>query len=239
MAGDAGTRLRARLPRRGHRASARVPRIQSAAESATDRGRRDLRDRLWCSIDNEESRDLDQLTVAEQRARRHRRSSLRSPTSTRWSRAILPSIDTRRRTPRRSTRPLKCSRCCPSDSPRTSPRLPRRRPCSRGRRHDGRRRRRRQSRRTCFSAIVRNRAKLAYPSVGAWLDGDAPAPTGIETTPGLADNLRLQDAAAPRAEAVASQARSADPRHRGRQAGLRRRRGSRHRGAATARARRS
>src|SRR5688572_29290906 len=42
---------------------AEVNRLQgSIVESANIR---DMRDLLWCSIDNDESRDLDQLTVAE------------------------------------------------------------------------------------------------------------------------------------------------------------------------------
>src|SRR5208282_3768600 len=36
-----------------------------ALAAAPGPGIRDLRDRLWCSIDNDDSRDLDQLSVAE------------------------------------------------------------------------------------------------------------------------------------------------------------------------------
>src|SRR5262249_35264194 len=47
-----------------------------------------------------------------------------------------------------------------------------------------------------YRASVRNRAKLAYRSVAAWLDGSGPEPPRIGAVPGLADNLRVQDAVA-------------------------------------------
>src|SRR6266481_982192 len=44
-----------------------------------------------------------------------------------------------------------------------------------------------------YRAVVVNRAKLAYNSVAAWLEGTAPAPAPITKVSGLDDNLRLQD----------------------------------------------
>jgi exoribonuclease-2 len=46
-----------------------------------------------------------------------------------------------------------------------------------------------------YRARVRNHAKLAYDSVAVWLDGGA-MPPGIAEVKGLAENLRLQDRAA-------------------------------------------
>ena len=47
-----------------------------------------------------------------------------------------------------------------------------------------------------YRAAVLNRAKLAYDSVSAWLDGAKPPPPQIDSVPGLADQLRLHDALA-------------------------------------------
>jgi VacB/RNase II family 3'-5' exoribonuclease len=52
-----------------------------------------------------------------------------------------------------------------------------------------------------YRAVVRNRAKLAYSSVGAWLEGTGGLPAGVAATPGLAEGLRLQDQAAQRLKA--------------------------------------
>ncbi|WP_420237813.1 RNB domain-containing ribonuclease [Telmatobacter bradus] len=49
-----------------------------------------------------------------------------------------------------------------------------------------------------YRAMVRNHAQLAYPSVGAWLEGHAAAPHKIEESAALAAQVRLQDTAARR-----------------------------------------
>ncbi|SPE29054.1 Rnb family protein [Candidatus Sulfotelmatomonas gaucii] len=51
-----------------------------------------------------------------------------------------------------------------------------------------------------YRAIVRNRAQLAYPSVGAWLEGHADPPAKVAASTDLAAQLKLQDAAAQRME---------------------------------------
>ncbi len=52
-----------------------------------------------------------------------------------------------------------------------------------------------------YPATVNNHAKLAYSSVGAWLEGTGPVPDAVMAVPGLADNLRLQDRVAQKLKA--------------------------------------
>ncbi len=47
-----------------------------------------------------------------------------------------------------------------------------------------------------YRAIVHNHAQLAYNAVGAWLEGRAEAPAKVAASAPLAEQLRLQDAAA-------------------------------------------
>src|ERR1039457_2754638 len=49
-----------------------------------------------------------------------------------------------------------------------------------------------------YAALVRNRAQLAYNAVGAWLEGTGPAPTKVAASADLAAQLKLQDSAAQR-----------------------------------------
>ena len=52
-----------------------------------------------------------------------------------------------------------------------------------------------------YRAIVRNKAKLAYNSVAAWLEGEGPLPEAAAAIEGLAENLLLQDKAAQKMKA--------------------------------------
>jgi exoribonuclease-2 len=47
-----------------------------------------------------------------------------------------------------------------------------------------------------YQAMVLNRAKLAYRSVAAWLDGTASPPPAVASVPGMDAQIRLQDAVA-------------------------------------------
>ena len=49
-----------------------------------------------------------------------------------------------------------------------------------------------------YRALVRNRAQLAYPSVGAWLEGKGDPPPKVAANADLAAQLKLQDEAARR-----------------------------------------
>ena len=44
-----------------------------------------------------------------------------------------------------------------------------------------------------YRAAVRNHAKLTYPAVAAWLEGDGPAPSALARMPDLEHQLRTQD----------------------------------------------
>jgi VacB/RNase II family 3'-5' exoribonuclease len=53
-----------------------------------------------------------------------------------------------------------------------------------------------------YHAQVRNQAKLAYDSVAAWLEGKGPMPAAVAAVPGLSENLHLQDRAAQKFKAL-------------------------------------
>ncbi len=53
-----------------------------------------------------------------------------------------------------------------------------------------------------YRALVRNHAKLAYNSVGAWLEEKGPMPESVAAIPGIAENLRIQDRVAQQMKAL-------------------------------------
>ena len=159
-------------------------------------GVRDLRSLLWSSIDNDESRDLDQIEVAEKLPRDlvrvrvgiaevdalvHRGSAIddyaAKNTCTVYTGArIFPMLPESLSTDHTSLGEAvdRLAIVVEMDiDPAGS-----------------------VTRADVYRAAVRNHAKLAYDGVGAWLEGTGPAPAKVAANATLAEQLRLQDTAA-------------------------------------------
>ncbi|HEY3359700.1 MAG TPA: RNB domain-containing ribonuclease [Polyangia bacterium] len=177
----------------------------TGAAVATDPPIRDRRDLLWCSIDNDDSRDLDQLSVAAPLAgggatilvavadvdaivgpggaiNGHAQTNT---TSVYTAAAVFPMLPEKLSTDLTSLgeeqeRLALVIEMVVGD--------------------DGA-----VGESAVYRATVRNRAKLAYNSVAAWLDGPGGPPPRLAEVPGLAAQLRLQDRVAQRMRSLRHQ----------------------------------
>jgi len=154
---------------------------------------RDLTHLLWCSLDNDDSLDLDQLTVSEVLAHGAVRlwvaiadvdalvkkgtpideHALINTTSVYTSARIFPMLPERLSTDLTSLNfnedrlALVTEMVFNADGSLAGS--------------------------TVYRARVRNKAKLAYDAVSAWIDGDAALPAAAAAVPGMEAQLRTQD----------------------------------------------
>ena len=161
----------------------------------------DLRALPWCSLDNDDSLDLDQLTVGETlpeglvRIRvavadvdalvakgtpidEHARMNT---TSVYTSAKVFPMLPERLCTDLSSLNPGQDRLAVVTEmdiAPDAS-----------------------IARSSVFRARVHNHAKLAYDAVSAWIDGEGPLPDAAQAAPGMEAQLRLQDEVAQRLRA--------------------------------------
>jgi exoribonuclease-2 len=170
--------------------------LASLSAPASDNGVRDLRDLLWCSIDNDDSRDLDQLSVAEDLGGGRVRvlvavadvdalvkrgtpiddHARKNTTSVYTAAKIFPMLPEKLSTNLTSLNENE-DRIATIIDMISEP--------------DGS-----VSSGDIYRARVRNKAKLAYNSVGMWLEGKGAPPDKVSAVKGLAENLKLQDHAA-------------------------------------------
>ncbi len=172
-------------------------RIRGAAQESGD-GLRDLRGLLWCSIDNDDSRDLDQLSVSEKLSG----GAVKILVAVADVDAVVhegSAIDEHAR--QNTTSVYTAAEIFPMLPERLSTDL-----TSLGEGEDrlanvvevvvlgdgsvgGS---------DVYRAKVRNQAKLAYNGVGAWLERQGPMPEKVAQISGLDNQLRTQDEAAQR-----------------------------------------
>ena len=154
---------------------------------------RDLRNLSWCSIDNDDSRDLDQLTVAET-----------LPSGAVKILVAIADVDAVVRKQSALDEHARENTTSVYTVAQTFPMLPEKLSTDLTSLNfeadrvavvvemvfaaDGS-----LERSDLYRATVRNRAKLAYNSVACWLEGKGPMPKAIGAVGGLDENLRLQD----------------------------------------------
>jgi len=159
-------------------------------------GVRDLRDLLWSSIDNDTSRDLDQIEVAE-----------RQPDGSTRVLVGVADVDTLVLKGTPIDQHAASETTTVYTGVRNFPMLPE--DLSTGAtsllenedrmavvvefivKADGT-----LGATAVYHAVVRNKAQLQYNSVGAWLEGTSPAPPKVAGASALQDQLRIQDDAA-------------------------------------------
>jgi len=173
-----------------------LDRIQAPAKPDSVANARDLRHMLWASIDNDDSEDLDQLTVAEslpqgkirimvaiadvdslvKKNSAIDRDAQANTTSIYTAARIFPMLPLKLSTDYTSLN-LNQDRLAVVVDMTLDPE---------GRLLDS----------DVYRAAVRNHAKLAYNSLAAWLEGETEIPAAVAAVEGLAENILLQDKAA-------------------------------------------
>lgn len=174
-----------------------VASLKLRAKPTADAAIRDLRDRLWSSIDNDTSRDLDQIEVAERASDgilvsigiadvdadvpvnspidRHAASQTTTVYTPARTFPMLPealSTDLTSLSPDHDRLAVVIEMLVAGDGSISSSNV--------------------------YRALVRNRFQLTYNGVGPWLEGSAAAPPSIAPSADLESQLKLQDEAASR-----------------------------------------
>jgi ribonuclease R len=154
---------------------------------------RDLRSLLWASIDNDDSRDLDQLTAAEV-----------TPSGLTKILIAIADVDAKVKSGSALDHHAKTNTTSVYTDAEIFPMLPERLSTDLTSLNEGRERlamvvemlvdgEGEMTAPQLYRAVVVNRAKLAYNSVSAWLEGKSPPPGALAAVPGLDASLRLQD----------------------------------------------
>ena len=180
------------LPRFDNDVRRQAEAIDGAA-TPSDSSVRDLRHLGWSSIDNDDSRDLDQLTWAEETEDGHSRifiavadvdalvklgtpidrHAAHNTTSVYTAAKLFPMLPEKLSTDLTSLNEGEDRMAVVIETTLRDD----------GTSVDG----------DVYRALVRNKAKLAYDRVASWLDGEEDEPEKIGAVEGLAESLRLQD----------------------------------------------